>query len=108
VFKYTISQYKKGLTPNPDILCNKYIKFKDFIDYTKKEFGVNTIAMGHYAKIIKKGNKKYLALSKDDNHDQTYFLSGLSQEQINHVIFPISNLNKDEVRDLANKAGLPT
>jgi tRNA-specific 2-thiouridylase len=74
VFQYTIEEYKKGETPNPDVLCNKYIKFGSFLKYAKEKFNCDLIAMGHYAgsKIINK--KKYLTLAKDSEKDQTYFL----------------------------------
>ncbi|MDR2847411.1 MAG: tRNA 2-thiouridine(34) synthase MnmA [Mycoplasmataceae bacterium] len=107
VFQYTINEYKKGDTPNPDILCNKYIKFGEFIKYCQKTFQTDQIAMGHYAttKII--NNKKYLTLAKDDNKDQTYFLCWLTQYQLDCVTFPIGNLAKDEVRQIAKKIKLP-
>ncbi|MDR0752505.1 MAG: tRNA 2-thiouridine(34) synthase MnmA [Mycoplasmataceae bacterium] len=106
VFKYTINEYTKAETPNPDILCNKYIKFGSFLEYAKKKFNCDLIAMGHYAKTIEKDGKKYLALAKDEEKDQTYFLCWINQEQLNSCIFPLANYKKSEVREIAKKAGL--
>ncbi len=103
VFTYFLDELKKGRTPNPDIMCNKYIKFDYFIKEAKK-LGASYIATGHYAK-IKDG---YLCRSKDTNKDQTYFLSQLSKEQLNNVIFPLGDIEKDEVRSIAKKYDLIT
>ncbi|MFA7032772.1 MAG: tRNA 2-thiouridine(34) synthase MnmA, partial [Bacilli bacterium] len=78
VFSYLISEYKNGRTPNPDIFCNKYIKFGPFLDFAQKN-GFDMIAMGHYAKRLDKDGKTYLLKSFDKNKDQTYFLSQISQ-----------------------------
>lgn len=107
VFKYTIKQYKKGLTPNPDILCNKYIKFDKFLNYAKNKFNADYVAMGHYATIKTIKGVKYLGMSKDTDHDQTYFLCGLEQKQINDIVFPIGKYTKDEVRKIAKENNLP-
>jgi tRNA-specific 2-thiouridylase len=69
-----LKEYKAGRTPNPDILCNKYIKFQEFIKYVKKHFGTSNIAMGHYANVVFKKNEYFLKKAKDENKDQTYFL----------------------------------
>ena len=101
VFTYFLEELKKGRTPNPDIMCNKYIKF----DMFKKEadkLGADFIATGHYAKM--KDGKLYKA--KDDNKDQTYFLSQVSKEQLSNVIFPLADLYKKEVREIAKKLDL--
>ena len=102
VFTYFLDELKKGRTPNPDIMCNKYIKF----DMFKKEadkLGADFIATGHYAKM--KDGKLFKA--KDKNKDQTYFLSQVSKEQLSNVIFPLGDIeSKDEVRKLAKKLGL--
>ena len=103
VFTYFLDELKKGRTPNPDIMCNKYIKFDLFIKEAKR-LGADYIATGHYAR--KDG--KYLLRGIDDNKDQTYFLSQLSEEQLKNVLFPIGNLVKDEVRKIANEIGLLT
>lgn len=101
VFKYFLDELKKGRTPNPDIMCNKYIKF----DMFKKEadkLGADYIATGHYAKLV--DGKLYKA--KDKNKDQTYFLSQVSKEQLQNVIFPLGDIEKTEVRKIANKLNL--
>lgn len=103
VFEYFLDELKKGRTPNPDIMCNKYIKFDYFIKEAKR-LGVDYIATGHYAR-IKDGQ---LLRAIDTNKDQTYFLSQLSQEQLQNVLFPIGELTKPEVRQIAEKYGLIT
>jgi tRNA-specific 2-thiouridylase len=105
VFKYLIEEYKKGNTPNPDVLCNKFIKFGAFCKFVKKKFNINTIATGHYAKIIKKNNINYLALSNDLQKDQTYFLCYIVQKQLNNILFPISNYSKKQIREIARRQG---
>ena len=105
VFSYFIKEYKAGRTPNPDILCNKYIKFDSFLKFAKKE-GFDLIAMGHYAKRIKLNNKYYLSKCLDTNKDQTYFLSQINQEQIKSCLFPLGDITKSEVRKIANKLKL--
>lgn len=110
VFSYFLSEYRKGRTPNPDILCNKYIKFSKFLDYATHKLGADKIAMGHYAglKFNAKKNLYEMFIPKDQNKDQTYFLSQLSKEQLAKTIFPLENLTKAEVRALAHEAGLAT
>ncbi|MBQ6495412.1 MAG: tRNA 2-thiouridine(34) synthase MnmA [Bacilli bacterium] len=103
VFTYFLDELKKGRTPNPDIMCNKYIKFDMFIEEAKK-LGADYIATGHYA-ILENG---ILKKAKDLNKDQTYFLSQVSKEQFKNVLFPIGNMNKSEVRKIAEKYGLIT
>ena len=103
VFTYFLDELKKGRTPNPDIMCNKYIKFDLFIKEAKK-LGCDAIATGHYAR--KDG--KYLLRGIDSNKDQTYFLSQLNEKQLENVLFPVGNLNKEEVRKIANEIGLST
>lgn len=106
VFNYLINEYKKGYTPNPDVLCNKYIKFDEFIKYAKQKFNCDLIAMGHYANVIKKGKQYYLTKSVTEEKDQTYFLCWLTQRQLSKVIFPIGQYTKDKVRAIAKKQGL--
>lgn len=96
VFTYFLDELKRGRTPNPDIMCNKYIKF-DMFAKKAKELGADYIATGHYAR-IKNGK---LLRGIDSNKDQTYFLSQLSQEQLKDVLFPIGDLEKKEVRKIA-------
>ena len=103
VFTYFLDELKAGRTPNPDIMCNKYIKFDLFIKEAKK-LGADYIATGHYAR-IKDGE---LLRAIDDNKDQTYFLSQLSKKQLENVLFPIGDLKKDEVRNIASKYNLIT
>lgn len=107
VFKYFISQYKKSLTPNPDVLCNKYIKFAAFKKYATKMFKADYIATGHYAKIRQTKDGLFLTIPKDLTKDQTYFLSDLNQEQLQNVIFPLANYTKKEVRQIALDINLP-
>ncbi len=108
VFTYFLDEYKKGRTPNPDIFCNKYIKFGPFLDFAKKN-GCDYIAMGHYAKkVIDENGIAHLYKAKDLNKDQTYFLSQISDDQLKSCIFPLGDLLKEEVRDIANKLDLET
>jgi len=107
VFTYFLDEYKKGRTPNPDILCNKYIKFDAFIEYAKK-FNADFIAMGHYAQVSIVGKRPTMFRGIDGNKDQTYFLSQLTEHQLSKTLFPIGHLTKKEVRDLAHKYDLPT
>lgn len=95
VFTYFLDELKKGRTPNPDIMCNKYIKFDLFIKEAKK-LGADYIATGHYARI--KNNKLLRAV--DRNKDQTYFLSQLTPKQLKNILFPIGDLKKDKVRKI--------
>ena len=101
VFTYFLNELKKGRTPNPDMLCNKYIKFDKFIEEAKK-YGAKYIATGHYANT--KNNKLYRA--KDLNKDQSYFLADITSEQLTNVIFPLGNITKPEVRKIAEEQGL--
>lgn len=105
VFSYFIEEYKKGRTPNPDIFCNKYIKFKPFLEFALKN-GCQMIAMGHYAKKKVVDGKSYLYKATDLNKDQSYFLSQISQEQLSKTLFPLGDLTKKEVREIAKKLNL--
>lgn len=105
VFSFFISEYEAGRTPNPDILCNKYIKFDAFLDFAKKN-GCEMIAMGHYAKRIEKDGHYYLCKCFDQNKDQTYFLSQINEEQIRSCLFPLGDIDKVEVRKIAHELGL--
>ena len=107
VFKDFIDKYKKSLTPNPDVLCNKYIKFGSFYEYAKKHFQFDYIAMGHYAGIKKNNKGYYLLKAKDELKDQSYFLCDLNQEQLEDVIFPLANYTKKEVRRIAEENKIP-
>ena len=105
VFSYLIREYESGRTPNPDIFCNKYIKFDAFLKFAKEK-GFDMIAMGHYAKRIDKDGKAYLCKSYDKNKDQTYFLSQINQEQVSSCLFPLGDIDKTEVRKLAHELDL--
>ena len=105
VFTYFLNEYKKNRTPNPDILCNKEIKFKSFL-IKAEEMGADYIAMGHYARVIHDGDKHYLLRGVDRNKDQTYFLCQLTSKQISKALFPIGDLEKQEVRRIANEFNL--
>ena len=102
VFEYFLEEYKKGRTPNPDVLCNREIKFGPFLEQAKK-IGADYIATGHYAKVYEKNGLYYLAKAKDKNKDQSYFLNQLSQEQLKNTIFPLSDMLKPDLRIIAQK-----
>jgi len=120
VMAYMFAEYKKGRTPNPDVLCNKFIKFGVWLEKAK-ELGFDKLATGHYARLgreirnskfeirnkLQNSNYKLLE-AKDKNKDQTYFLHQLNQEQLKHVLFPIGDYKKTEVRKMAGKLNLPT
>ncbi|MCI7003083.1 MAG: tRNA 2-thiouridine(34) synthase MnmA [Clostridia bacterium] len=105
VFKYFLEEYKKGRTPNPDVLCNREIKFGPFLEFAKS-IGADYIATGHYCKKVEKDGKYYLAKAKDLNKDQSYFLNQLSQEQLKYVLFPLADIEKPKVREIAKELGL--
>ena len=102
VFKEFLSEHEKGRTPNPDILCNREIKFKSFLDYAIK-IGADHIATGHYARLDHKNDHAILMRSKDLNKDQTYFLHEVSGKEFAKCIFPLEGLTKFEVREIAEK-----
>ena len=105
VFSFFLSEHSKGRTPNPDILCNREIKFKAFIDYAK-QIGATHIATGHYATLIREKDDVYLSRSKDINKDQTYFLHEVKSKDLKNCIFPLSEMDKTEVRNIASDIGL--
>ncbi len=107
VFKYFLEEYKNGRTPNPDVLCNREVKFGPFLVQAKK-LGADKIATGHYAKKIEKDGKYYLAKADDLNKDQSYFLNQLNQEQLSYVVFPLENIDKPKVREIAHELELST
>ncbi len=107
VFTYFLEEYKNGRTPNPDILCNKYIKFDAFLKFAKEQ-GADYIATGHYARVIHKDDGTSVMLRGiDENKDQTYFLCLLTQHMLNNALFPIGHLTKTEVRQIAKDLELP-
>jgi len=107
VFTYFLEQYKAGRTPNPDVLCNREIKFGPFLEKAK-QLGADMIATGHYAKKIERDGKYYLAKASDLNKDQSYFLNQLNQEQLKYVLFPLEDIEKPEVRRIAKELDLST
>ena len=108
VFEYFLNEYRSGRTPNPDILCNKEIKFKAFLDYARK-LGADFIATGHYARRgMSADGRATLLKGLDANKDQSYFLHAVSHEALQSTLFPLGELPKTEVRAIAERAGLPT
>lgn len=107
VFTHFLEEYRAGRTPNPDVLCNREIKFGPFRDYAK-QLGAAYIATGHYCAVTHEGGVHRLLKAKDSSKDQTYFLNQLSQEQLSDVIFPLSGMLKSEVRAIADANALST
>ncbi len=105
VFNYFLDEYKKGRTPNPDVLCNREIKFGPFLQYAKA-LGADFVATGHYCGIEHKDGVHYLLKARDQSKDQTYFLNQLSQRQLQDVLFPLADVTKAEVRQIAEKLSL--
>lgn len=105
VFSYFLEEYANGRTPNPDVLCNREIKFGPFLQYAKA-LGADYIATGHYCGISHENGAHYLLKAKDQTKDQTYFLNQLSQAQLADVLFPLQNIDKTEVRRIADELGL--
>lgn len=107
VFEYFLEEYKAGRTPNPDILCNREIKFKVFLDYAQI-LGAEFIATGHYVRRKKTGDHTYLLKGLDNNKDQSYFLHAVDEYAFSKTLFPIGEMEKPDVRALAEKHGLAT
>lgn len=105
VFEHFLDEYRHNRTPNPDVLCNREIKFGPFLDYAMM-LGADMIATGHYCKVEEHDGYFYLKKAKDKNKDQSYFLNQLSQNQLSKVIFPLADISKDEVRKIAEKNDL--
>lgn len=104
VFAIFLEEYNAGRTPNPDILCNKEIKFKAFLDYAKQR-GADYIATGHYVRSAKDGTNTYLLKGNDLQKDQSYFLHALDATQLSQSLFPVGDLPKPAVRAIAEKLG---
>ena len=107
VFEHFLEEYRVGRTPNPDVLCNREIKFKTFLDHARA-LGAESIATGHYARNTCKDGQWQLLRGVDDNKDQSYFLHALGQEQLAATLFPVGELPKPEVRRIAREAQLPS
>ena len=108
VFEHFLSEYKAGRTPNPDILCNKEIKFKAFLDYAAEDLGANYIATGHYVRRRGADDKAQLLRGLDANKDQSYFLYTLSSKQVGQSLFPVGDIEKPIVRAIAEDLDLIT
>jgi len=107
VANYFIESYRQGLTPNPDVLCNKEVKFGVFLDFARKH-GADYVATGHYAQVENDTNTPLLKRGVDTEKDQSYFLWTLTPAQLKNTLFPIGHLPKSKVRELAKKYKLPT
>ncbi|AFU19402.1 tRNA 2-thiouridine(34) synthase MnmA [Actinobacillus suis] len=108
VFEHFLSEYKAGRTPNPDILCNKEIKFKAFLEYAAEDLGADYIATGHYVRRSGDDNNAQLLRGLDANKDQSYFLYTLSHKQVGQSLFPVGDIEKPIVRQIAEDIGLAT
>lgn len=108
VFEYFLAEYKAGRTPNPDIMCNKEIKFKAFLEFACEDLGADYIATGHYVQRAFINDKWTMLRGLDTNKDQSYFLYTLSHEQVGKTLFPVGGIEKPEVRAIAEKVGLIT
>lgn len=107
VFAHFLEEYKKGRTPNPDVLCNREIKFNVFLDFAEK-LGADKLVTGHFANVDQAENGEYRLLrAADENKDQTYFLYMINQRALSKAMFPVGNLLKSQVRDIARESGIP-
>ena len=106
VFEHFLAEYRALRTPNPDVLCNREIKFRAFLDFALT-LGADRIATGHYARVTRDDAGSYLRLCLDPDKDQTYFLYMLDQSQLKHALFPLADLTKQQVRAMAAERGLP-
>jgi tRNA-specific 2-thiouridylase len=106
VFEHFLSEYRAGRTPNPDVLCNREIKFNVFAEYARA-LGAGGIATGHYARVKRIGDQVCLFKARDEDKDQSYFLQAVTSEQLTDVIFPLGELHKTQVRQIAAEHGLP-
>ncbi len=107
VFQLFLEEYRNGRTPNPDVVCNKEIKFKEFLNWAR-HLGADFIATGHYARIVKQTRDYLLKKGLDHNKDQSYFLHTLQQDALRYARFPIGEMQKTQVREQAKKLSLPT
>ncbi len=107
VFKHFLAEYRAGRTPNPDVLCNREIKFSEFVHFAN-QLGCDYVATGHYCRRINIGEQAALMTACDQNKDQTYFLNAISQQQLQLALFPLGDLEKPQVRQIAEDADLIT
>lgn len=107
VIDYMMEEYRRGYTPNPDVMCNKYVKFGAFLEYALSQ-GADYVATGHYARVCEKDNQSMLCEGLDKNKDQSYFLWTLTPHELNHVLFPVGEYEKPYVREIAANRGLIT
>ena len=107
VFAHFLAEYARGRTPNPDVLCNREVKFKHFLD-AARELGADRIATGHYARIASRNGRFKLMRAVDRSKDQSYFLHQLGQAALSATLFPVGDIHKSELRGIARDAGLPT
>lgn len=107
VFTYFLDEYKAGRTPNPDVMCNKEIKFKAFLDHAMG-LGADYLATGHYARVSEIDGQAQMLRGVDSNKDQTYFLNQIPKEILPRLMFPLGELDKSEVREIAKKHDLAT
>jgi tRNA-uridine 2-sulfurtransferase len=108
VFEYFLQEYRAGRTPNPDIMCNKEIKFKAFLEFALEDLAADFIATGHYARRTEVNGQVVMQRGLDANKDQSYFLYTLSEAHLAKTLFPVGELNKSEVRQIAEDLGLIT
>src|SRR3989344_9054019 len=106
ILKPMFDEYRRGMTPNPDILCNKLMKFP-LLMQAARTFKADFIATGHYTRVRREGKKCLLLMGKDRTKDQSYFLAELSEKDLTHLLFPIGDLTKQEVRAIAHREGFP-
>lgn len=105
VFEVFLSEFASGRTPNPDILCNKHVKFKAFLNYAIEDLGAEYIATGHYARVTENNGEYLLLKGLDPNKEQSYFLYTLGQKALSRTLFPIGHMHKPEIRAIAEKSG---
>ncbi len=107
VIEYFISEYESGRTPNPCVICNRYVKFEGLLEKAN-QLGIDYISTGHYASVEGRDGRYLLKKGVDSKKDQSYFLYNLNQEQLSRVIFPLGKYSKEEVKEIAKKVNLPT
>ncbi len=105
VFEVFLSEFEKGRTPNPDILCNKHVKFNAFLNYAVEDLGADYIATGHYARVTESNGQYHLLKGLDPDKEQSYFLYAMGQKALSRTLFPIGHLLKSDIRTMADKAG---